>query len=159
MGSEMCIRDRRSPDHAPGVAWRNWRGILTLMGRGPALPGPSLANALADGGIAALGPHLPGLLFPGYQGPIQGLRRLHLGAASPPRFRFPTFPEAQLPSPVQPGRGLQRFQGRQRRFKYPIHQSLVSAILRYPAPSWAKLRNCLAVAPVSYTHLTLPTKA
>lgn len=43
-------------------------------------------------------------------------------------------------------RGLQRFQGRQRRFLFPIHRSLIAAILRHPATSWAQLRNCLAAA-------------
>jgi hypothetical protein len=43
-------------------------------------------------------------------------------------------------------RGLQRFQGRQRRFAYPIHRSFIAALLREPARSLTQLRNSLAAA-------------
>ena len=43
-------------------------------------------------------------------------------------------------------RGLQRFQGRQRRFAYPIHRTHIAALLREPAESLTQLRNSLAAA-------------
>ena len=119
-------------------AWRNWRGILTwavarrCLAR--VLPMPSLTVESLLWDLISLDCSFP--VIKGYVDCILARHRHH-GFASPlsPRLSYHRL-----------SRGLQRFQGRQRRFKYPIHRSLVSAILRYPAPSWAKLRNCLAAA-------------
>jgi hypothetical protein len=43
-------------------------------------------------------------------------------------------------------RGLQRFQGRQRKFVYPVHKTMVASLLRHPTTSWVVWRNCLAAA-------------
>ena len=58
-----------------------------------------------------------------------------------------------LPSPLRCSssyqrlcRTLSRFQGRQVRYKYPIHRSLVVKILAYRPSTLAGCRNCLAAA-------------
>jgi len=62
------------------------------MGRGPAVPGPSLANALADGGIATLDLISLDCSFPVIKGYVDCIlaRHRHHGFASPlsPRLSY-----------------------------------------------------------------------
>lgn len=120
------------------AAWRNWRGVVTWAVARRCLPCilpmrmSTLESFLWD--LACLECSFP--LIKGYIDCIQARHR-HFGLASPIRGSL---------SYRRLAAGLQRFQGRQRRLIYPIHRSFVAAVLRYPASSWAQLRNCLALA-------------
>ena len=119
-----------------GVAWRNWRGVLTwsiarrCLDRVLPMPALTLESLLWD--LVSLNCTFP--VIKGYLDSIQARHR-RFGLASPVNGVL---------SYSRLSRGLQRFQGRQRRFTYPIHRSLVAAILRQPVASFAQLRNCLA---------------
>lgn len=119
-----------------GSAWRNWRGILTWAAARHCLdcilpmPRPTLESFLWD--LLSLDCSFP--VVKGYLDSIQ-IRHRRLGLPSP---------VAGALSYVRLSKGLQRFQGRQRRLVYPIHRSLVAALLSHHVESWAQLRNCLA---------------
>ena len=119
-----------------GSAWRNWRGVLTwatarhCLGRILPMPSQVLESFLWD--LIALDCSFP--VLKGYLNCIQARHR-RFGLASPVTGAL---------SYARLSRGLQRFQGRQRRFLYPIHRSLVAALLRLPVASWTQFRNCLA---------------
>lgn len=130
-----------STEGAPSTrvsAWRSWRGILTwATARGclhRVLPMPSLTLQSLLWDLISLDCSFN--IIKGYLDCIQGRHR-RFGLASPVHGAL---------SYSRLSRGLQRFQGRQRRFTYPIHRSLVAAILRHPVASLTQLRNCLAAA-------------
>ena len=119
-------------------AWSNWRGILTW---GVArrclkhlLPMSSVAFESLLWDLVSL--QCSFSIIKGYIDCIQAKHH-----------------NLNLPSPVHGShsyqrlsRGLQRFQGRQRPFKFPIHKSMVAAMLHYTTDSWVQLRNCLAAS-------------
>ena len=121
-----------------GSAWRNWRGILTwatarrCLHRVLLMPTLTLESLLWD--LVSLDCTYP--MIKGYLDCIQARHR---------RFRQAS-PIGGALSYRRLSLGLQRFQGRQRRFTYPIHRSMVAAILRQPVSSLVQLRNCLAAS-------------
>ena len=121
-----------------GAAWRCWRGILTWAAAryclGSILPMSSQALESFLWDLISLDCSFP--ILKGYLNSIQARHR-RFGLVSP---------VAGALSYVRLSKGLQRFQGRQRRFVYPIHRSLIAAILSRPVASWPQLRNCLAAA-------------
>jgi hypothetical protein len=119
-------------------AWSCWRGILTwgvarrcLMHLLP-MPLVALESLLWD--LVSL--QCSFSIIKGYIDCIQARHR---------SFNLPS-PISGSHSYLRLSRGLQRFQGRQRRFKYPIHKSMVASMLRYTTDSWVQLRNCLAAS-------------
>lgn len=121
-----------------GSAWRNWRGVLTwalarrCFHRILPMPSQVLESFLWD--LITLDCSFP--VIKGYLDCIQVRHR---------RFGLPS-PVSGALSYARLSRGLQRFQGRQRRFVYPIHRSLVAALLRHRVSSWTHFRNILAAA-------------
>jgi len=121
-----------------GSTCGGWRGILTwavarhCIGRILPMPPQTLESHLWD--LLSLDCSFPKVKC--YLDSIQARNR-RFGQASP---------IAGAHSYARLSMGLQRFQGRQRRFVYPVHRSLVAAILRHPVETEAQLRNCLAAA-------------
>lgn len=119
-------------------SWRHWRGVLSWAAARRCLERILPMDTVV---FEALLWDLVNLhcTFPVIKGYIDCIQARHRGLGL-------QSPITGANSYARLARGLQRFQGRQRRFKFPIHKSTVALVLSYETSSWTKLRNCLAAA-------------
>ena len=118
--------------------WRCWRGILTWAAARDCL------SALLPMSKEVLHAFLMELLclgcsLPTVKGYLDSIQHRHRANDLPSPLRCSSSYQRLC-------RTLSRFQGRQVRYKYPIHRSLVVKILAYRPSTLVGCRNCLAAA-------------